>query len=75
MSNTTKHLLERAVTLAGGQTRLAEKMGVTQQRVWFVMNRAKRVSAEMAIAIERATDRQISKHELRPDIFPKEARR
>ena len=67
-----KHHIERAIKLHGGsQTKLAEAMGCTQQQVWFLMERAKGVSAEMALAIDKATAGKVSKHDLRPDLFGK----
>lgn len=60
--------LERAVQLAGGQLALAKKIGTTQSRVWNWLNRDSRIPAEFVIPIERATG--VSRHELRPDIYP-----
>lgn len=62
--------LERAVQLAGGQLALAKKIGTTQSRVWNWLNRDSRIPAEFVIPIERATG--VSRHELRPDIYPME---
>lgn len=64
--------LERAVDLAGGQTALATVLGVAQGRVWNWLNRDQRVPAEMVIPIEAATDGKVSRHDLRPDIYPRE---
>lgn len=65
--------LERAVELAGGQTALATSIGVKQTHVWNWLNRDKRVPAERVIAVEQATNGRVSRHELRPDIYPDEA--
>ncbi len=65
--------LEKAVELVGGQTALAASIGVKQTHVWNWLNRDKRVPAERVIAVEEATDGQVSRHELRPDIYPVEA--
>ena len=62
--------LERAVDLAGGQTALATALGVAQGRIWNWLNRDQRVPAEMVIPIEEATG--VSRHDLRPDIYPRE---
>ncbi len=50
---------------------LAKKMGVSYQAVqrWFVRGR---IPAERVLAVESATG--ISRHELRPDIYPVEDR-
>ena len=64
--------IERAVEIAGGQQALAEKIGVRYQAVqkWL---KASRVPAERVLAIETATG--ISRHDLRPDIYPTDAPR
>jgi DNA-binding transcriptional regulator YdaS (Cro superfamily) len=65
-----KALIRRALKLYGGsQTKLAEAMGCTQQQVWFLLERSKGVSAEMALAVERATGGKVTRKELRPDLF------
>ena len=61
--------LERAVSIAGSETKLAEAIGTRQQYV----NRAKRkrlCPAEWVLPIERATG--VSRHDLRPDLYPRE---
>ncbi len=65
--------IEQAVEHAGGQQALAEKVGVRYQAVqkWI---RAKRVPAERVLAIEEATGGAVSRHDLRPDIYPRESR-
>ena len=60
--------LERAVAAAGGQAALAAKIGTTQPRVWNWLNRDSRLPAEFVLPIERATG--VSRHELRPDLYP-----
>ena len=61
--------IHRAVEQAGGQQALAQKLGVRYQAVqkWL---RAKRVPAERVLAIEEATGGLVSRHELRPDLYP-----
>lgn len=65
-----RHHIERAVRLKGSQAGLAEAAGCTQQHISYLLKDATRVSAEMAIAIERATDGEVPRHVLRPDLFP-----
>ena len=60
--------LQRAIEAAGSQTALAEKINVTQQAISALVKRGARVSAEMAISIERETG--VPRHELRPDLWP-----
>lgn len=65
----TKNALQNAVRLAGGQVSLATQLGVKQGHVWFWIKRGF-PPAERVLAIEAATG--ISRHELRPDIYPVE---
>jgi len=63
--------LKRACTLAGGQKSLARRIGTTQQQVWYWIERSKRgAKAEFVLPIERETG--VSRHELRPDLWPVE---
>lgn len=60
--------LNRAISIAGSQQKLADLLGTTQALIWFWLKSSKRgVPAERCIPIEKATG--ISRHELRPDIF------
>ena len=64
------HALRRACRVAGGQKPLADKIGTTQSQVWYWLERSKRgVPAEFVLRIEKATG--VSRHELRPDLYPK----
>ena len=58
--------LERAITQVGGVAALARAINVTPQAV----SQWDRVPAERALAVEKATDGKISRHDLRPDIYP-----
>jgi DNA-binding transcriptional regulator YdaS (Cro superfamily) len=64
--------LSRAIDAAGGQTALARALGVKQANVWWWLNRSGRVPAEQVIPIEVATG--VTRHELRPDLYPNDAR-
>lgn len=59
--------LERAIEIAGGLTALAEKLEVSPQVItnW----RARGVPADRVLAVETATEGNVSRHELRPDVF------
>jgi DNA-binding transcriptional regulator YdaS (Cro superfamily) len=62
--------LSRAIDLTGGQKPLADIIGTTQSQVWYWLNRSKNgVPGEFAGKIEEATNGQVSRHDLRPDIF------
>lgn len=68
--------LEKAVAIAGGQTALAAAISeisgcaVKQQHVYHWLHMARRPAppAEYVLAIERVTG--VSRHRLRPDIYP-----
>lgn len=68
--------IRKAVKLAGGQVALAKKVAeitgrpVVQSHVWNWMNRNERVAAEWVIPIETAVEGRVSRHDLRPDIYP-----
>lgn len=65
-----KSAVKRAISKAGSQSELARLVGVTPQAVqqWEAANR---VSVRKALDVEKATG--ISRHDLRPDIYPKES--
>jgi DNA-binding transcriptional regulator YdaS (Cro superfamily) len=67
--NDARNLLQKAINKAGSQQALAAAIGVSQQQVSYLMTKARRIPAEIAIAVERATDGEVSRNELRPDIF------
>ncbi len=69
MKPTFRDHIRRAIELAGSQRALAEKIGLSQQGISYLLNEAPQVSAEIAIAIDKATEGQVSKRRLRPDIF------
>ncbi|VTZ61798.1 transcriptional regulator [Sinorhizobium medicae] len=66
---TITRLLERAIAIAGSEAKLGKMVGKSQNAIWSAKRKG-RVSAEIAIAIDRVTNGVISKSQLRPDIFP-----
>jgi len=76
--------LEKAIRLAGGQSALAREATrystsgkrLTQGMIWKWLHRARELvpSGEWVIPIERAVHGAVSRHELRPDLYPKEQR-
>lgn len=64
--------IERACEIAGGQSALARKVGVTPQAVqkWVAKNE---VPAKRALAIQKATDGKITTNQLCPAFYPKAA--
>ena len=61
--------LKRAVEIFKTQKALADAIGLSQQGISYLLKRAPTISAEVAVAIERATSGQVRREELRPDIF------
>jgi DNA-binding transcriptional regulator YdaS (Cro superfamily) len=62
-----KTSLQRAIEITG-LTRLAEAVGVRPPTIHVWMKSTGKAPAKHVIAIERASG--ISRHELRPDIYP-----
>ena len=61
-------LIEAAVAIVGSEQKLGRAAGYSQNAIWQAKRRGS-VTAEMATAIERATDGAISRSRLRPDLF------
>jgi DNA-binding transcriptional regulator YdaS (Cro superfamily) len=64
--------LKRAVEALGTQTAVARAVGVTAQAVSDMVRNGRRVPAEWCLPIERATSGIVTRHQLRPDLYPKE---
>lgn len=64
----SKPLIEKAIKIAGSQTRLGEMCGVSQNAIWAA-KRAGKVSAELAVSIEQATNGEVPRWKLRPDLW------
>ncbi|GEP59497.1 helix-turn-helix domain-containing protein [Reyranella soli] len=70
----TVALLE-AIKDAGGQGKLAAKIGKRQGHIGNWLHRDKKVPAEACAAIELATSGKVTRYDLRPDVFgPKPGR-
>ena len=52
------------------QVAVARAVGVSPQAVSEVLRRGKRVPAEWCLALETATSGAITRHDLRPDLYP-----
>lgn len=52
---------------------LAKKLGVSESYVRSMVNGNRTIPAEFAIPIENATGGQVTRHEIRPDLYPKSA--
>lgn len=64
--------LQKAVTILGSQSALAKAIGKRQGHVWHWLNKGGKVPAEAVLPIERATNGAVTRHELRPDLYPEE---
>ena len=65
-------LIDAATAKFGSQAKLAKAAGISQAGI----SHAKienRVSAELAVIIDKATNGEVSKSDLRPDLWPREA--
>lgn len=65
----------QAVDILGSQKRMAEVCGVSQQLVSVYVVEERAARPEWVLPIERATreaGNEVSRHELRPDIYPLE---
>jgi len=65
-------IVKRAIELAGGQLKLANLVNVKQCTVSAWLLRNKKIPAQHVLAIEKALNYKITRHELRPDLYPKE---
>lgn len=62
--------IEKAVRVVGGQSELARRCKTSQPRIWQCLNRNQRVPADLVLLIESATEGEVTRHELRPDLYP-----
>lgn len=61
--------IETAIRVAGGQGALAEKLGLSKQAVNHWATGFRKPSAEQCVEIERVMGGQVTRADLRPDIF------
>jgi DNA-binding transcriptional regulator YdaS (Cro superfamily) len=66
-----RDLIQAAIDKAGSQAKLGKAIGKSQNAVHQALKRGK-VTAEMAVSIERATEGEVRKEQLRPDLFAQE---
>lgn len=62
--------LQAALAAIGTQQAFADLLGVSQPTIWRWLNQSKQVPAEFVLRVEKATG--VSRHDLRPDIYPRE---
>ncbi|HZR35701.1 MAG TPA: helix-turn-helix domain-containing protein [Nevskia sp.] len=61
--------IARAARLAGGQNALAHRIGVSKAFINQLVRGERPVPAERCIAIEEAVGGQVTRYDLRPDVF------
>jgi len=66
---TIKSPIESACLVVGSQAEMARILGVSPAMVNQLTNGSRPVPIEHCLAIERATDGQVTRQELRPDDF------
>lgn len=64
--------LRRAKDILRTESALAAVVGVSQPHVNYTLKRGKKVPAEWCLPIERETGGKITRHDLRPDLYPDE---
>lgn len=63
---------EKAIEIAGGLTAVGNALRVSPQAV-YRWRKERRVPVEHVLALERLVSGRVSRHDLRPDIYPREA--
>lgn len=62
--------MARAVEFFGSQAKLVEAIGCfSQQTISRILNRENEPSAELAVAIHNASNGNVPKWQIRPDLF------
>lgn len=69
MNKNSSEAIKRACLIVGSQAELARRVGVKPQMVSKWLN-GRPIRAERVLSIERATNGHVSRHELRPDLYP-----
>jgi DNA-binding transcriptional regulator YdaS (Cro superfamily) len=74
MNVTGMNALRRAVEFLGNQTVAAKVVGVSPQAVSEMLRKGRRVPAGWCLPLESATAGRITRHDLRPDLYPRETK-
>jgi DNA-binding transcriptional regulator YdaS (Cro superfamily) len=61
--------IKRAIEMFGTQTALARRIGVGQNVISYWLYEAKDVPPKRAVQIEAVTNGEVSRKELRPDLW------
>ena len=63
-------IVKKIISLAGNQQKLANLINVKRCTISAWVNRNKKVPSQHVLAIETALKNKISRHEIRPDLYP-----
>lgn len=55
--------------MLGSQYAAARVLGISQPAVWRAVHKAHKVPAEWCLVLERATAGEVTRQQLRPDLF------
>lgn len=69
---TPEDVVMKIIKLAGSQLKLANLINVKQCTISSWVNRNKKVPSQHVLTIEKALENKITRHEIRPDLYPKE---
>lgn len=61
--------ISKAVEIIGSQSKLARVLNCSPVFVHLMLKQGKRVPATMCLQIERACKKQVTRYDLRPDVF------
>ena len=61
--------IEQAVEFCGGQKKLADAIDVSPSFVHQLVKRERPIPAALCRKIEKACERHVTVHDLRPDVF------
>lgn len=70
MAHDPHRAFKEAVAKAGGQTAFAAICGCTQGNIWQLLKKKSLLPAQYVLKAESGTG--ISRHDLRPDLYPVE---
>lgn len=65
-----KQATVKAIGRLGGPTKVAKKLGVSQQRVSYWKKKGKIAPEYVIPVVQELKDPQITEHILRPDVYP-----
>ena len=66
-----RELVEQAIAMLGSEAKLARAIGLSQPTINDAKHKG-RVTARLAAGIHKATNGQVSRSALRPDLWPPE---